>query len=233
MKLMAIDAATDACSVAIELDGRYLERAEVRPREHADRLLVMVDELLKQAEVRLTDLDAIVYGAGPGAFTGVRIAVSVAQGLASGADLPLVPVSSLQALAQGVFRQHPDAEKVFVAVDARMKEVYAGAYVKENGLATLVGEERLLAPEELSVTDERFDNGFTAVGSAWRSYASLIPISLWEKAHAVDVERLPVALDMLPLGKHIFTVGGACRPEQAQPNYLRNEVVKSSKKNKG
>nr|VFJ96912.1 MAG: tRNA threonylcarbamoyl adenosine modification protein YeaZ [Candidatus Kentron sp. H]VFJ97120.1 MAG: tRNA threonylcarbamoyl adenosine modification protein YeaZ [Candidatus Kentron sp. H]VFK02851.1 MAG: tRNA threonylcarbamoyl adenosine modification protein YeaZ [Candidatus Kentron sp. H] len=127
MKILAIDTATDACSVALHLDGEYWGRHELAPRQHAEILLPRIRELLSEAGLSLNHLDALAFGRGPGAFTGVRIATSVAQGLAFGADLPVVPISSLHALAQGAWRERGE-RNLLAALDARMGEVYWGAY---------------------------------------------------------------------------------------------------------
>nr|VFJ43097.1 MAG: tRNA threonylcarbamoyl adenosine modification protein YeaZ [Candidatus Kentron sp. FM] len=127
MKILAIDTATDACSVALHLDGDYREIHELAPRRHAEILLPRIRTLLSEAALSLRDLDALAFGRGPGAFTGVRIATGVIQGLAFGADLPVVPISSLHALAQGAWRERGEGN-VLAAFDARMGEVYWGAY---------------------------------------------------------------------------------------------------------
>ena len=226
MNLLAIETATDVCSVALSLGDRRFSRHEKIPREHADRILGMIESVLAEAGASLGDLKAIVYGAGPGAFTGVRIAVSVAQGLAFGADLPLVPVSTLWAMAQGFYRQNIDIKQIWVAVDARMGEVYTGKYIANGPLVGAVCEEQLLAPAQMTLDVESFSAGYASVGSAWRAYAAQISASVWEKALVIEAELLPDALDLLTLGEYVFAQQGGCLPEDAQPNYLRNEVAK-------
>ena len=122
MKLLAIETATDACSCALDIDGESRWRYQLAPRQHAELLLPMVSELLDEAAVAMRDLDGVAFGRGPGSFTGVRIAASVVQGLAFGADLPVAGVSSLRALAEGVRREYGE-EAVLSAFDARMSEV--------------------------------------------------------------------------------------------------------------
>jgi len=119
VRLLALDTTEAGCSAALWLEGQLTERFEVVPRRHSERLLPMMDGLLRDAGIALRGLDAIAFARGPGSFTGLRIAASVAQGAAFGADLPVVPVSSLQALAQGVFRG-AGVSRVMVALDARM-----------------------------------------------------------------------------------------------------------------
>ncbi|NNJ83882.1 MAG: tRNA (adenosine(37)-N6)-threonylcarbamoyltransferase complex dimerization subunit type 1 TsaB, partial [Gammaproteobacteria bacterium] len=127
MKILAIDTATDACSVSLHMDGQYRDSHEIAPRKHAEILLPRIEALLSAAALSPRDLDALAFGRGPGAFTGVRIATGVIQGLAFGADLPVVPISSLHALAQGAWRERGE-KNILAAFDARMGEVYWGAY---------------------------------------------------------------------------------------------------------
>ena len=125
--LLALDTATECCSAALLHDGTVTARSEVIPRQHAQRLLPMIEELLGERQLRLQDVDALVFGRGPGAFTGVRIATGMVQGLAFAADKPVIAVSNLAALAQRAWREH-GAETVAAAIDARMDEVYWGLY---------------------------------------------------------------------------------------------------------
>ena len=139
MKLLAIDTATEGCSAALVNDQQLLTRMEVQPRKHAELILPMLDELLSEAGLAISQLDALAFGRGPGAFTGVRIATGVIQGIAFGADLPVVPVSTLRALAQRAFQEYQHAN-VLTAFDARMDEVYWASYqLAENGLMRLQG----------------------------------------------------------------------------------------------
>ena len=132
--LLAVEAATDVCSVAVATNGGIVARHEHAPRRHAELVLQYCHEVLGEAGVKLSELDALVVGRGPGSFTGVRIAVAVAQGLALGANVPVAPVSTLATLAQNVFRQRGEAA-VCAALDARMDEIYVGAFTAdESGL---------------------------------------------------------------------------------------------------
>ena len=135
-KLLAIDTSTEACSAALGIGGDVRERYEFAPRQHAELILPMVDALLAEGQIKLKDLDGLAFGRGPGAFTGVRIATGVIQGLAFGAGLPVVPVSSLAALAQGAAPGH---SSIMSAFDARMGEVYWGAFaVDKQGLVRIL-----------------------------------------------------------------------------------------------
>jgi len=145
MKLLALDTATDACSAAVWVDGVVHERYELAPRRHAALILPMIEAVLAEVGLRPAQLDAVAFGRGPGAFTGVRIAVGIAQGIAFAADLPVVPVSTLAAVALGVGRETGYA-RLAVALDARMSEVYWGTYAVTADDAELLGEERVCAP---------------------------------------------------------------------------------------
>ncbi len=159
--LLAIETSTDACSVALSANGKRAVRHIVEARAHASMIMGLIDSVLEELSVGIHQLDGIVYGRGPGSFTGVRIAVALTQGLALGAALPVLGLSSLRAAAQQAMDAHDDA-RVLVLQDARMNEVYAGCYERDdNGLAHAVGEDALLSPTALTA------NGATLiVGSA-------------------------------------------------------------------
>ena len=162
MKLLAIDTATEGCSAALLIDNKMAVRMDVQPRKHAELILPMLDELLSEAGLSVSQLDALAFGRGPGAFTGVRIATGVIQGVAFAADLPVVPVSTLRALAQRTYNEY-NHTNVLTAFDARMDEVYWAAYqLDDNGLMSLVGEEAVLSPDDVSCTVLKEKSGKTA-----------------------------------------------------------------------
>ena len=145
MNILAIETATEACSAALAVDGEIIERYQVAPRRHTQLIHGQMEEVLAETGLALGQLDAIAFGRGPGAFTGVRIATSVVQGVAFALDLPVIPISTLAALAQGC-----EGDRLLVAIDARMNEVYWGVYRRDQGgLVELVGEERVVAPEQV------------------------------------------------------------------------------------
>lgn len=215
MKILAFDTATQACTAAVWIDGSAHERLELGQR-HAERLLVLIDDVLAEAGVALNDLDAIAFGRGPGSFTGLRISAGVAQGLAFGADLPVVPVSSLAALALGA-----PAPKVLAAIDARMQQVYWGAYVK-NAVMELQGEEIVTAPSEVPLPAGA---GWIGAGSGWDQYADALQTRL--KEHVTQWLRgcYPRARAVAELGAAGFAAGKAVAPEQALPVYIRDDVA--------
>ena len=222
MKLLAIDTAAEACSAALFLDGEVASRFLIAPRRHGELILAMLDELLTAAGLRLADLDALAFGRGPGAFTGVRIATGVVQGAAFGADLPVVPVSNLAALAQRHFRENGH-RRILSAFDARMGEVYWGAYeIDSNGLARAMGIEQVAMPEQVSVPEGGEWHG---AGSGWASYGDALRVRVGENLGTVTPELVCHAEDVAVLGVAGFLEGQAVPAEQALPVYLRDQVA--------
>jgi tRNA threonylcarbamoyladenosine biosynthesis protein TsaB len=225
MKILAIDTATEACSAALGIGETVLARYEEPGRGHAERILPMIDEILAEAGVPLTALDAIAFGRGPGAFTGVRIAAAVAQGLAFGAGLPVIPVSTLAALAERALMQSP-ADAALACIDARMSEVYWGAF--RRGAARSIealGDERVTAPGAVILAEPapgrlRWVGAGTGFG-AFPELASRLGI----EAAAIDATLLPRAHEMTRIGMREFAAGRARDPERAVPVYLRDKVV--------
>jgi tRNA threonylcarbamoyladenosine biosynthesis protein TsaB len=216
--LLALETATEACSAALAIDGDIHERFEVAPRGHSQLILPMVDELMAEAGLSIEQVDAIAFGRGPGAFTGLRIAVGVTQGIAFGASLPVVPVSTLAALAQGC-----ESNRVLAAIDARMDEVYWGAYQRNSaGQMVLCGEERVLPPGQVPLPEG--DDWF-GVGTGWDSYGSILDERCASQLTGWNGESLPHAADVARLGIAGFNAGEATTAEQAIPVYLRDKVA--------
>ncbi|UCB54642.1 MAG: tRNA (adenosine(37)-N6)-threonylcarbamoyltransferase complex dimerization subunit type 1 TsaB [Thiotrichales bacterium] len=226
MKILAIDTATEACSAALYLDGEVSQHYRVAPREHSHIILPMIEQLLTDASIRLAELDALAFGRGPGSFMGVRIAAGVTQGIAFAWNLPVVPVSTLAAIAQTAHLQS-GAAQVLSAIDARMNEVYWGAYrLSENGCMQLDGKEHVTAPEQVPVSEDR---GWTGAGTGWSAYGDVLTA-------AVGAERLTAQLgDCLPSADSIarlavvdYQAGRTVAAAQAVPVYLRDNVAKKS-----
>jgi tRNA threonylcarbamoyladenosine biosynthesis protein TsaB len=217
MDLLAIDTATERCSVAARIRGEWFERSVDTPRGHADIVLSMTDEVLKQSGARLADLDAIAFGRGPGAFTGVRIAIGVVQGLAYGAELPVIGVSNLAAVAEQV-RQEDEA--VLVCMDARMNEVYWAAYGGGPTRAPLqeVRSEAVGAWTSIDVDPDTID---VIAGTGLSAYPGLV--ARFQKAR--QIVTLPRAREVLLLGEHALRAGSAATAFDAQPVYLRDQVT--------
>lgn len=221
-RLLAIETATEACSTALWLDGEVMERFELAPQRQAQLLLPMVEGLLAEAGLTLTALDALAFGRGPGSFTGLRIAAGVVQGLAFGANLPVVPVSTLAALAQSAVNECPSAG-ILAALDARMHQVYWGAFVPgQDGRVEAAGEELVTDPDQVPLAAP---GDWVAVGSGWSVHGDALQQRLSGCTLTLLSDRWPRAAEVARLGAAGLDRGQAVAPEQAQPVYLRNRVV--------
>ena len=226
-RILCLDASTEACSVALLNDGEITERYQLAPRQHANLLLPMVDELLAASQLKLNQLDAIACVVGPGAFTGIRIGVSVAQGLAFGANLPTTPLSSLANLAQQAFDE-TSSSYCLSAIDARMNEVYFGGFVRNSsGLAVAFEEEKVLSPEEIDFSglkNQLADAKASLIGSGWQAYEvnfSALGVTL----DTLIPARYPKASASLKVATDLLAEGKLLSPELLQPVYLRNNVA--------
>lgn len=224
MKLLALDTATEACSVALLTPSGLVETYRELERGHGQEILPMVDALLRQAGLGLSDLDAIAVGRGPGGFTGLRLGISVAQGLALGASKPVVGVSNLAAVALDAFDRHPDVARVLVCNDARMKEVYTALFQRgDDGLALLVGKERVCPPS--SVVAPGAVGKLVGAGRGFRAYPDLAD-RLSGGLVAIDASLLPRASSIARLAGAAFRRGEAVAPEALLPVYLRDDVAR-------
>ena len=196
-------------------------RFEVCPQQHSQRILPMIDEVLQEAKASLHDLDCLGFGRGPGSFTGVRIATGILQGLALGAELKVVGVSTLAAMAQQAFALQ-QTQQVCAAIDARMSEVYFGQYQLQNNIMTLVAEEQVLAPEEVATLMANASGDLSGVGTGWQAYPQL---NIDQNITPLDDILYPNALYMLPLAQSQFKAGLAVDVEEVQPIYLRDKVT--------
>lgn len=220
MRLLALDTATEACSAALLLDATLSERQEIIGRGHADRLLPMADELLREAGIALQELDAIAFGRGPGGFTGLRIAAAVAQGLAAGARLPVLPVSDLAALALAGARSS-GCGRILACMDARMGQVYWATYEVNGDDAAIRSPESLSAPAAVALPEGDPWFGAGHGFAAWPAMATRLGGSLL----GVDAALLPRAGDVARLAARDLSAGLALPAVRAQPHYLRDEVV--------
>jgi tRNA threonylcarbamoyladenosine biosynthesis protein TsaB len=237
LNYLALDASTEACSVALTLNGHVYSRYDLCPQSHSLQLLPMVDAVLKEAGVALNSLDGLIFGRGPGSFTGVRIGVGVAQGLAFSANLPVVGVSSLQAMAQLAFIKH-NQTSVFSTIDARMNEIYNGYF--------MLDERNIMQPKALFASNsEKTDvesvfefvtppaqvqSQFLAqdiapvygVGTGWDAYKDNLH-ELKSNVGTPDI-LFPNAESMLVIGHDLFEKGAGVSAENAQPVYVRDTV---------
>jgi tRNA threonylcarbamoyladenosine biosynthesis protein TsaB len=224
MKLLAIDTSSLACSVALELDGEITERHEEQEREHTRLLVPMIREIMREAGLATAELDAIVLGNGPGSFIGMRIAASVAQGLAHGAGIRIVPVSSLAAVAVEVF-DRTDAADVVVAQDAHMGEIYLGAWRRgKRGAPDPVFEERLHGQSAIVELDETHADRRFAAGSGWQRYPHLL-VENEDRIGQRSGVLYPRARYLVPLAMEALAAGLAVDPQDLVPAYLRSKVA--------
>lgn len=224
MKLLALDTSSLACSVALQVGTTIVRRHEEQAREHTRLLVPMVRSVLDEAGVALPALDAIVLGNGPGSFIGMRIAASVAQGLAFGAGLQIVPVSSMAALATGVLASE-DADVVTVAQDAHMDEVYLGLYTRDDdNLAAPLCDERLHGQGPVDELHGVADRQRVAAGFGWQRYPALAA-SNRDLIDSMSPIQHPDAAHLLALGARDLANGFAVQPENIVPAYLRQKVA--------
>jgi tRNA threonylcarbamoyladenosine biosynthesis protein TsaB len=220
MRILALDAATEACSAALLVDGSATERFEVIGRGHAGRLLPMADELLRDAGISASELDAVAFGRGPGGFTGLRIAAGVAQGFAAGAGKPVLPVSNLAAVAAGTARATARRE-ILVCMDARMGEVYWCAYDCAGARPRALTEERLTRPEGVELPGP---GRFRGAGHGFAAHPALAA-RLGDRLDGVDAASLPHAGDIARIGAADLVAGEGLPAARALPVYLRDDVV--------
>ncbi len=218
MKILAIDTSTEACSVALWIDGEVRERYEIAPRRHTELVLPWADELLAQAGLVKSQLDAIAVGRGPGAFTGVRLAVALAQGMALALDIPVVPVSTLAAIAM----QAVPGSDVLAAIDARMGEIYFGAFRREvDGVRELCKEWIATAEApQLGIAGD-----WSGLGTGFAAASGRLRDTLGEALQSCDPAALPRAADVARLAALAFVRGEAIAADKLEPAYLRDKVA--------
>ena len=226
MKILALDTATEACSVSLGIGDRSIDRYLELERGHAEQLLPMIDAVLAEGGITLGSLDAIAFGRGPGGFTGVRLAASVAQGLSFGAGIGVVPVSDLAAVAQRVIQMSPAAGQILVVNDARMREVYWAGYSVGSG-PVLQGTERVTAAAEVVLPELSAGLAWAAAGrglGAWPALAERCR----QAGATVHPDLLPRASEVLALARPVVAAGHLLPPEAALPVYVRDRVAEPS-----
>lgn len=226
-RILALDTSSDACSVALREAERTVSRFELAAKSHTQRLLPMVNEVLAEAGWSLSSLDAVAFGRGPGSFTGLRIGLGMVQGLAFSRDLPVVGVSTLDAMALGYYKAHPafaeQGRPMLVALDARMQEVYWTllSWTGEPNWLHRLEDEAVSPPEEVAGHDavQALGSEIVAIGPGWH----YPPLAALAPAHR-DLDVYPNALHMLPLAERALANGEAVAADQAQPVYLRDTI---------
>ncbi|PCK30396.1 tRNA (adenosine(37)-N6)-threonylcarbamoyltransferase complex dimerization subunit type 1 TsaB [Pseudoalteromonas piscicida] len=216
--LLALDASTEALSIALHYEGKFIRHFEVCPQQHSQKILPLVERILREADITLNDLDGIVFGRGPGSFTGVRISTAVAQGLAFSSGLKLVGVSTLQAMAQQAWMEAGKSD-VVAAIDARMGEVYLCQYQGDNnGIIQPTTEETVIKPEQIDFTA----TGAVGVGTGWQAFSDL---THQLECQVIENISLPDAYYMLFIADDAFTQGLSVGAANAQPQYVRDTVT--------
>jgi len=224
MKLLAVETSTEACSVALSIDNEIIEHYELTPKTHTKLILPMIEALMAKAGLKPQQLDALAFSRGPGSFTGVRIATGIIHGIALGADLPVVGVSTLAAIAQNFFNQNPE-DVAFVAMDARIQEIFWAVYRRDaQGFARLSGLEAVCPAIAVIVDGEAAGVG---IGSGWGVYQHELNERLGQKVLRIEPDHLPRAGAVAQLGVFGFQQGLAVPVEQAMPVYLRDKVAKT------
>ena len=229
MNLLAIETATETCSVALSINGEVRERYVHVPRHHAEFLLPWVGSLLADAGISLPAVDAIAFSRGPGSFVSLRLGIGVVQGLAWSVDRPVIPISSLAATAQSALSsgsEHLQTSKILVALDARMNEVFSGLFeINADGVLNSIEPEQVCSPESIV----KYANEDTlGVGIGFERYELLT--SLHSSLGGLSADIWPKASSVLTLAEHWLESNDPLPADQAQPVYLRNDVAKKSTK---
>jgi tRNA threonylcarbamoyladenosine biosynthesis protein TsaB len=222
MNILALDTCTESCSAALLYQGELIERVEITSRGHSDLILGMMDELIAEAGTSISSVDAVAFGRGPGSFTGVRVGVGVAQGIAFARDIPVIPVSSLAATAQGVVGQF-DGRYIAVAMDARMGEIYGAHFEVIDGLVTALDDEQVCPPEQFKPVRVQ---KWLGIGTGWAEYHAILQTNFSEQLKEVSTAHYPLASSIIQLAKKEAQAGHLLPAEQALPVYLRNNVAK-------
>lgn len=224
MKLLALDTSSEGCSAALLIDGELTERFEIAPRGHTRLLMPMVRSLLSEQGLAPVDLDALAFACGPGSFTGLRIATGVVQGMAWGLELPVIPVSSLEAVAFGAIESFDgrEGDAIAVAFDARMGEVYWGCYEIQSSLPRLMGKERVCPPSAVCLEGDA--GRWFGAGPGWQ-FRSDMPSDVSEPMAMVDPDLLLRASWVARLAERALADGRTVPANQAQPVYIRDEVA--------
>jgi len=241
MKIISIETSTEACSAALLIDDEVIERFEIAASKHSQLILPMIESLLNEADVTLSQLEVIAFSCGPGSFTGLRIAAGVVQGIALAADLPVAPVSTLAVLAQHAYELN-NKNYVLAALDARMNEVYWGGFhFDSKGLCNNIEPERVCLPSKVNYPQTNLTTeSWFGVGPGWTRYAAELECSMLTIASTdmrKNVEKIEYELNVLPaaryvasLARHAFLQGQVVAAEQALPVYLRDNIAKKKAK---
>lgn len=226
MNILSVETSTDSCSAAIATVDKIYLRSQISPQEHSKLILHMIDEIIDEAELTMQDIDIISFGVGPGSFTGLRIAAGVVQGLAFLDDKPIVQVSTLQALAQAAYKRFGYTE-IFAALDARMQQIYYGFFkLDADEIMQPCFSEGVDCPDKLIDIPPDFKTQvWHGVGLGVTNYHHKLETSMPYMIPEMTA-IYPSALEVSTLARKIFAQKGGVKVEQAQPIYIRDEVVK-------
>ncbi|WMY96893.1 MAG: tRNA (adenosine(37)-N6)-threonylcarbamoyltransferase complex dimerization subunit type 1 TsaB [Arsenophonus sp.] len=226
--ILAVDSSTEACSVALLYDKKKFSKFIISPKEHTKKILLMVKQCLSEANINLKKIDVLAFGRGPGSFTGVRIGVCIAQGLAFACNLPMIGISSLLSIAQGAYDQL-GRKKILVAINAGKGEIYSACYqLKLSGSWEGENTEAILKPQKLLSKIDRLKGQWTIAGNSWLTY----PILKMANVNLVESRiYLPDAQYILPLALKQWKRGAIIYPEEAQPIYLYSKFYWKKKSN--
>lgn len=225
-KILALETASERCSVALQTDTGMFVRESEQPRGHAALILTMVNEVLGEAQLSLSELDALAFSKGPGAFTSIRIGTSVVQGLALGADLPVVGISSLEIMAQTLANEHQGV--VFAALDARMHEVYFGVYQITGNTVTALQDDQVVLPAEVKLSADLDISEAIAIGSGWHVYQQELAARFSKIELETVPEHYPHARDLVTIATRYVHENRVLSVEQVLPVYIRDKVTHGS-----
>lgn len=225
LKILALDTSTEACSAALLYGTQLIERYQHAPRQHTALILPMLQAVLDEAGLVLAEMDVIAFGCGPGSFTGVRIATSVTQGIAFAHNLPVIPVSTLRALAYAIHREFK-FEHVLAGIDARLDEIYWGGYsYSENESMIVAIPEIVCKPAQISVPEA---GSWVGAGSGWDSYNEILQKKLGDRLQQWFPHRYPRAAAIAMIAAVDYRNNKAVTADKVLPVYLRDNVVRGS-----
>lgn len=230
MNILAIDTATEACSAALYVDGELCSRYQLAPREHSRLILQMIDDLLAEASLSVSRVDAIAFGRGPGSFMGLRIAAGVVQGIAFAHDIPVIPVSTLKAIAQRAYEQ-TNKRYILTAIDARMDEVYWAAYYLNDEIWLLDDDEQVISPDKIQLPAmlQQQDKSWAGAGSGWGAYHERLLAGCEFSPQVILDDCFPSAEVIARLALAELQAGNTVSAAEAIPVYLRNDVARKPK----
>jgi len=228
--MLAMETSTDLCSIAVLTRNKILCNQTEEPKTHSHKILPMCEKLFNEANIKPSILTAVAYGKGPGSYTGVRVAASVAHGIALAHEIPVIAISSLAATAQHVLEK-TGGQSILVAIDAKMGQIYWCGYQGDNQKIVASQEEKVGNPEDfLSWCKSNINNTWCAAGNAWTVYD--------DKLHVIDIQRnkkiistlfYPNAKNILKLACHKYDTGDFSLLTETLPTYLRIDLFKKSR----